>query len=184
MKARLSASRLPLPSRVSSPPPLPAPPPLVIDGKGKKKSSRRQSGLLTVDTARPPSPAFGSPIRKLAEEAQLEEDEEDEVIITDEMSVDAELEAALRRGKKAKSKEREREVDRDVVESSRPKERKRRRDEEEASTSTTTSTSNTEGGKKLKDVTNSPRRHSTLPSLDTNGSGMCSTLLTVHTFLI
>jgi hypothetical protein len=175
MKARLSASRLPLPSRVLSPPPT-APQPLVFESNGKKKSSRRQSGLLKVDT-RPPSPAYGSPIQQLAREIQQEE-EEDDVAITDEMNVDAELDAALRRERKGKSKEREhgREAERDIVaESSRLRERKRKKDNEEGSPST----SNSESAKTLKDVTNSPRSRSVLPPLDTNTSGTCSTSNTV-----
>jgi hypothetical protein len=171
MKARLSASRLPLPSRVSSPP-LPPAPPLVIENKGKKKVSRRQSGLLTVNTARPPSPAVGSALQKLAQEA--EPDEEDDAAITEEMDVDAELESALRRERKNTSESQEREADGDVpLESGRPRERKRRKE-----TSSTTTTNNSEGAKKLTDVTNSPRGRSTLPPLDTNTSGTCSTTLT------
>jgi hypothetical protein len=178
MKARLSASRLPLPSRVSSPP-LPPAPPLVIENKGKKKVSRRQSGLLTVNTARPPSPAVGSALQKLAQEA--EPDEEDDAAITEEMDVDAELESALRREmrreRKNKLESQEREADGDVpFESSRPRERKRRRNSEE--TSSTTTTNNSEGAKKLTDVTNSPRGRSALPPLDTtNTSRTCSTTL-------
>jgi hypothetical protein len=125
---------------------------------------------LKVDTARPPSPAYGSPIQQLARDIQADEDEED-AAATDEMNVDAQLEAALRRESKGKSKDRDREVEVDAaVESSRPKERKRRRDEENSSGTTTTS--NSDNGKKLKDVTNSPRGHSSLPPLDTNSSGM------------
>jgi hypothetical protein len=149
---------------------------LVIESKGKRKVNRRQSGLLTVDTARPPSPAVGSAIQKLAQEA--EPDEEEEAAVTEEMDVDAELEAALRRERKNKSKEQEREADGEVAnESSRPRERKRRRDNEEASGTTT---SNSEGANKLKDVTNSPRGRSALPPLDTTTSGMGSTSLPLH----
>jgi hypothetical protein len=175
MKARLSASRLPLPSRVSSPPPEQSP--FVIESKGKKKSNRRQSGLLTVDTARPASPMLGSPIRKLAEAARpTEGDEDEDVAVTDEMSVDAELDAALRR-EKGKSKERDREAD-PVVAETQLKEKKRRRDNDEGTSSTSTA-STTEGGSKLKDVTNSPRDRSVLPLLDINTSCMCST---AHSF--
>lgn len=182
MKARLSASRLPLPSRVSSPP-LSSAPPLVIESKGKRRINRRQSGLLTVDTARPPSPAVGSAMQKFAQEA--EPDEEEEAAITEEMNVDAELEAALQgEERKNNTKEQEREADKEVAnESSRPRERKRRRDNEEASSTTT---SNSEGANKLKDVTNSPRGRSALPQLDTTTSGMCSTLhlLVLLTFIM
>lgn len=181
MKARLSASRLPLPSRIASPPPdLPKPFITGADAKSsKKKPSRRQSGLLTVDT-RPPSPVVGSPTARDSARVLAEEDDDEDMAITDEMNVDAELEAALKRERKGKAKEqreREREHERDDTSASdsgrmreREKERKRRRDDDESS-STTTSTVVEGGGKKLKDVTNSPRGRSALPPLDTNIAG-------------
>lgn len=135
----------------------------------RKKTSRRQSGLLTVDT-RPPSPAFGSPIHR---EAALAQEDEDDIAITDEMSVEAELEAALRRESKKKGKAKERELDdKDEGGWRRERDKKRRREDEEAPSNTTTTT---ESGKKLKDVTNSPNGRAALPPLDTNTSGMCST---------
>ena len=176
MKARLSASRLPLPSRIASPPPdLPKPFTIGTDTKSsKKKSSRRQSGLLTVDT-RPPSPVVGSPTARDSARVLAEDDDED-MAITDEMNVDAELEAALKRERKDKAKEK-RERERDDTSASdsgrtreREKERKRRRDDDESS-STTTPTVVEGGGKKLKDVTNSPRGRLALPPLDTNTAG-------------
>jgi hypothetical protein len=119
-------------------------------------------------------PAFGSPIHR---EAALAQEDEDDIAITDEMSVEAELEAALRReSKEKKGKAKERELDdRDVVNEGgrrRERDKKRRREDEEASSNTTNTT---ESGKKLKDVTNSPNGRAALPPLDTNTSGMCST---------
>lgn len=166
-KARLSASRLPLPLRVASPPLLP---PTLLVEKVKKKSSRRQSGLLTVDTTRPASPAVGSPIQKLAQEIQ----EDEEIAVVDEMGVGVELEAALNREKKGKAREVE-PFDEDS--GGRTRERKRRRDEEEISNSVV---SPLEGTTKLKDVTNSPRGRAALPPLDTNTSGIWSTILYVY----
>ncbi|GJE88145.1 hypothetical protein PsYK624_042280 [Phanerochaete sordida] len=88
-----SNSRLPLPTRTSSPPPDHTPLKEFEDQlirAGKKKPTRRQSGLLTasmsITTAtpsgfktehhiapRPPSPAFGSPLRR---DAALEEEQD------------------------------------------------------------------------------------------------------------
>ncbi|KAG7086310.1 hypothetical protein E1B28_002274 [Marasmius oreades] len=107
-KSRLSASRLPLPSRIASPPPPEASTssvPLQIDFESlpqttsKRKVSRRQSGLL-IDTrmsgydsapgasslsiSRPSSPAFGSPIRRAAGLAE----ERDENAVTKDLYVD------------------------------------------------------------------------------------------------
>lgn len=184
MKARLSASRLPLPSRIASPPP-DVPRPLIIatDAKSsKKKPSRRQSGLLTVDT-RPPSPVVGSPTARDSARILAEDDDDDDMAITDEMNVDAELEAALKRERKGKAKERERERDDTSTSDSgrtRERERKRRRDDDESS-STTTPTVVESGGKKLKDVTNSPRGRSALPPLDTNTAGKHSQVLAILT---
>ncbi|KAF8802998.1 hypothetical protein BYT27DRAFT_6747755 [Phlegmacium glaucopus] len=87
-KPRLSASKLPLPTRDSSPipftsqPPVPVPynvEPSVISDSSKRKPSRRQSGLLTVNTEalsvpRSGSPAFGSPSRLEAGLAAEEEE--------------------------------------------------------------------------------------------------------------
>jgi hypothetical protein len=112
-KPRNSTSRLPLPSRVASPPPLPNPNAttslhVALEeslGKPKKKPSRRQSGLLNVnmgsgestasssstskrsDTSAPraPSPAFGSPIR-----VQVEDHDDEEMA-----AVEAEVEVDL-----------------------------------------------------------------------------------------
>lgn len=86
-----SSSRLPLPSRATSPPT----DDMVefdeqLNKAGKKKPTRRQSGLLSTTMSittvtpkgyqtelisqRPPSPAFGSPLRR---NARLEEEEEE-----------------------------------------------------------------------------------------------------------
>ncbi|KAF9009695.1 hypothetical protein BDQ17DRAFT_1323225 [Cyathus striatus] len=87
-KPRLSASKLPLPTLTSSPPPPPVPTTSththmdlasLSTPSSKRKPSRRQSGLLTVNTEalsvpRPASPAFGSPIRLQAGRAEEEEE--------------------------------------------------------------------------------------------------------------
>ncbi|KAF7981061.1 hypothetical protein HWV62_35532 [Athelia sp. TMB] len=156
-KTRLSASRLPLPARVVSPPPpdLPAPQNSLAE-KPKKKSSRRQSGLMTLDTQRPPSPAVGSPIQKLAQEVQ-----EEDYVMTE---AGIEIEAQVAKERKARS----RAIDGNMEDSdsaTRAGERKRRRDEDEVSSG---ATSPPAGVKKLKDVTNSPRGRAALPPLDTN----------------
>ena len=84
-KPRLSASKLPLPSRGPSPTFPPQPPQsgnteTSITSKPLKRiPSRRQSGLLTVKTEtlsvpRSGSPAFGSPVRLEAGRAEEEEE--------------------------------------------------------------------------------------------------------------
>ncbi|KAG6878812.1 hypothetical protein C0992_007525 [Termitomyces sp. T32_za158] len=92
-KSRLSASRLPVPSRISSPPPqsedaFKAGSESTVASK-PRKPSRRQSGMLSVSTEtlsvpRAPSPAFGSPMRRAA---GLEEEEEEIAIVTDQLVV-------------------------------------------------------------------------------------------------
>lgn len=91
-KPRLSASKLPLPARGPSPvPSIPQPPvshkpetPIIIKSP-KLKPSRRQSGLLTIDTEalsipRSGSPAFGSPIRLEALESESDKDDKDGMV--------------------------------------------------------------------------------------------------------
>ncbi|KAI0933372.1 hypothetical protein AcV5_005532 [Taiwanofungus camphoratus] len=182
-KPRSSDSRLPIPTRVISPPPSVDLPQINFDEKlsnaGKRKPTRRQSGLLTsmsittvtrsgisteVVPTRPPSPAFGPPLRK---ELKLVEDEE--VIPAngdEEQEVEVILQSVARREKKEKRKEREKErvKERDPsadTERRRERERKRLRGLEEP-------VDVPEGSKsKLKDVTNSQGSHPVLPTLDT-----------------
>ncbi|KAH7924075.1 hypothetical protein BV22DRAFT_1035586 [Leucogyrophana mollusca] len=173
-KTRLSASRLPLPSRVSSPPPLPTPLHVNLEERGaKRKTGRRQSGLLSVNTdvpgsgtaakvvpPRAASPAFGSPARR---EAGLAEDEEERAAVARSLfpadGDDGEHGSGSKKEKREKKiNQTEREPpSEEGTESagSRPRERKRRRDEEHSG---------------LKDVTNSPRSRAPLPPLDTNSS--------------
>lgn len=159
-RGRLSASRLPLPARMASPPLPISGLPSVVAEKPKKKTSRRQSGLLAVETIRPPSPAIGSPIQKLTQEAQEEEDAEMEIEVT----------AEILSERKGESGPMETGSD-DSDGLARARERKRRRDEEEISS---VATSPPAGVKTLKDVTNSPRGRASLPPLDTNTTGNCS----------
>ncbi|THG97634.1 hypothetical protein EW026_g4404 [Hermanssonia centrifuga] len=150
---------------------------------GKRKPTRRQSGLLTsvsITTVtpksysdmlppRPPSPAFGSPLRM---EAALEEEEEALEVIQDarrrgEEEEDAEEPLALtitRRDKRKKSKEKEGTVNcgRELLsESSRRELDKRRSREAEDGAGPLT-------GKKpkLKDVTNAPPPRPSLANLE------------------
>lgn len=181
-----SSSRLPLPSRDTSSP---------VDHDldfeeqlsraGKKKPTRRQSGLLSttmsittvtpkgykteVISQRPPSPAFGSPLRR---EAGLEEEEE-EVLATlgtgEHVEDDDEEEpialSITRRDKKKKSRENEdveKEYEGGVKREREKNEKRRSRD-----TDGTPGPSSYEGKKpKLKDVTNSPPPRPSLATID------------------
>lgn len=212
-KARLSASRLPLPSRVSSPPLHPsssARAALQVDVEaprpnvGKRKPSRRQSGLLAwggLDTdgneipeklflPRIPSPAFGSPIQR---SVHLDDDDDDEIGVVDpdvetNLKVDAAANGneehdlvARKEKRKGKNKESERERERDAgVEVAQVRENRRTREDVEYDNVIG------EGIKsKLKDVTNSPRSRLDLPTPDANTAGACSLaapLFTKHAF--
>ncbi|KAF5348352.1 hypothetical protein D9758_010907 [Tetrapyrgos nigripes] len=156
---RLSASRLPLPTRISSPPPE-----IDLVTVGKRKPMRRQSGLLTIDTrfiqeesssaGRPPSPAFGSSDRR---EAGLAEEEEMQAVNGEDVRTATEEESdsvARKEKRKAKSKEKERDSDAGNVSV-----RKKLRDEANGHIS--------DGKKlKLKDVTNSPRSRAAPSPID------------------
>ncbi|KAF9460906.1 hypothetical protein BDZ94DRAFT_1283711 [Collybia nuda] len=161
-KPRLSASRLPLPSRVSSPPPLLPQSTNVLhadleSGPSTKsrKPSRRQSGLLSVNTEslavpRAASPAFGSPIRR---EAGLAEEQEEMQAVVGHLQVDVNVDPEVptrKERRKSKGKEREPEGERESgVESVRPRERKKTRERDEDCDG------NEDGGKpRLKVVTN------------------------------
>ncbi|KAH7890125.1 hypothetical protein F5I97DRAFT_1801344 [Phlebopus sp. FC_14] len=176
-KTKDKLSRLPLPTREASPPPLPTPLHVNLaerEFSTKRKPSRRQSGLLSVNTnvgqsarqegsdklipPRASSPAFGSPVRR---DAGLAEDEE-ERRVDDMLSLgagptdDADFVVKARKEKKEKKgKQVEREITPEDTDgaSSRVRERKRRKEDSG-----------------LKDVTNSPRSRALLPPLDTNTS--------------
>ncbi|TDL18938.1 hypothetical protein BD410DRAFT_822282 [Rickenella mellea] len=158
-KPRLSSSRLPLPLRVSTPPL--ADLPEETAGR-RRKPARRQSGLLSADTVavqphRPPSPAFGSPIRL---EAALAEEEEEIAVINGEI-IDIEVNETeeseevakkARKEKKARARERESEkAERDIVLPPERAERKKIKDKSEVAKT------------KLQDVTNAPRGHVEVP---------------------
>ncbi|ESK89107.1 hypothetical protein Moror_5280 [Moniliophthora roreri MCA 2997] len=195
-KARLSASRLPLPSRIASPPPqevstshvalqidftsIPLPP-------AKRKPARRQSGLL-IDTRmqtlenqapasplavdRPPSPAFGSPIRRatgLAE--QREEAAALRRISGDEVPLEEEIVVPAKKSKSSKSREsRERDPIVDMP-AARPTERKKPKARDEGDGLLTDGGVGVGSGvgKKLKlqDVTNSPHNGPVASPIDT-----------------
>ena len=177
-----SGSRLPLPSRAASPP---TDDPLDFEEQlskaGKKKPTRRQSGLLTTTMAittvtpkgyktelisqRPPSPAFGSPLRR---DAGLDE-EEDEVMAVIGVAVpddDEEEEEPIalsvtRRDRKKKTREKDDEVDM-IDPGKKDREKRRARDLDGAP-----GPSSYEGRKpKLKDVTNSPPPRPSLATID------------------
>jgi hypothetical protein len=159
----------------------------------RKKPSRRQSGLLSatasgsmridgkypsmVPLQRPPSPAFGSPIRR-----DVNLDDDGEVILMnepvdmecDDLEGDAGVASEMvtrREKRKGKGKEIEAEKERDMlIDVPRPRERERKRAREEDEIINAT----VEGLKlKLKDVTNSPRSRSALPPVDANAAGAC-----------
>lgn len=182
---RSKASTLPVLTRVASPPPLPMPLHVNLTEKGAstKRKSRRQSGLLSVNTnvasstesergeglipPRAASPAFGSPIRR---EAGLAEDDEERRVdsMQDSGSVLVDDNDYIVRQRKEKKEKKSKQVDRettpdeiDGATASRARERKRRRDEEVSG---------------LKDVTNSPRSRVSLPPLDTNTAGTLTNL--------
>jgi hypothetical protein len=153
--SRLSASRLPLPTRISSPPPE-----IDLVTLGKRKPVRRQSGLLTIDTrfmqegsssaGRPSSPAFGSP----------DEEEEIQAIYVEDTRTGTEEDSdnvVKKERRKIKSKEKERDTDTGNVSV-----RKKLRDEANGHI--------LEGKKpKLKDVTNSPHSRAAPSPIDTAG---------------
>lgn len=169
-KPRASSSRLPV--RPTSPDPHPIDVPTMnFENQlksGKRKPTRRQSGLLTTTmsittiTERPPSPAFGSPLRR---EVGLQEEEEEVLAVIggidgqddEEPEIITQSVTRRERRKKPKDVERERESVNELVAMER--ERKRPRDSEGL-------IGTVEGGKKskLKDVTNSPPGR--LPALD------------------
>ncbi|TRM57009.1 hypothetical protein BD626DRAFT_516656 [Schizophyllum amplum] len=151
-KPRLSASRLPLPQRTSSPPPEATPgPSMRIDFTSlappkRMSTSRRQSGLLTIDTqlAREPKmerPGTPSPI-------DIPDDDEDALEDYD----------LPRRIKKKKSRTREPEVDKEqvaeAVDVGRPRDSERRK-RKTAETDDLPLSS----GTKFKDVTNAVQPH-------------------------
>ncbi|KAF8129179.1 hypothetical protein EV363DRAFT_1337957 [Boletus edulis] len=172
-----SSSRLP--PRPTSPTPLSTPLRVHLverESSIKRKSSRRQSGLLSVNTdvgpsmgteklggvlhPRAASPALGSPERRSAGLAEDDEERQVDEIINSGSGMIEELDFAARARKERKEKK-SKLVERDIVHeytdlgTLRIKERKRRKEEEVTG---------------LKDVTNSPRRRTTLPPLDTHTS--------------
>ncbi|KAG6375863.1 hypothetical protein JVT61DRAFT_2726 [Boletus reticuloceps] len=173
----LSSSRLPPRPSSPTPPSTPLRVHLVErESSTKRKSSRRQSGLLSVNTdvgpsmgteklagmlhPRAASPALGSPERRSAGLAEDDEERQVDEMIGSGSGMIEELDFAARARKERKEKK-SKLVERDIVHeytdlgTLRLKERKRRKEEEVTG---------------LKDVTNSPRRRTTLPPLDTHTS--------------
>lgn len=132
--------------------------------------------ITTVtEVPRPPSPAFGSPLRR---EAALEEEEEEVIAVIsgidgrDDEEPELIAQSVIRREKKKRTKEKEREVfaaelERGSSSDSVKKEREKRRirDIEEPLPAVAESSRKS----RFKDVTNSPP---TLPPLDTALSGL------------
>ena len=185
-----SSSRAPAPAPTVFPPTLP--PPIVatiqVDinesllKQGKKRISRRQSGLINVTSSsgsvssssasgsskgrgaspplRPPSPAFGSPLRR---DAALAEEEEGYEAILGHRSTNANEEPYLDRATSKGKKKRiltQAQADELVVEDDREREKRRLRDDPEIV------------GQRLQDVTNAFGSRVSLPPLDTNVLGM------------
>ena len=185
-----SSSRTPVPAPTVSPPTLP--PPIVatiqVDinesllKQGKKRISRRQSGLINVASSsgsvssgstssssrghgaspplRPPSPALGSPLRR--DVALAEEGEEYEVILGQRQTSandESFLERATSKGKKKRTLT-QAQADEVVVENDREREKRRLRDDPEIT------------GQRLQDAMNAFGSRISLPPLDTNVSGM------------
>jgi hypothetical protein len=185
-----SSSRVPAPAPIVSPPTLPLPIVATIQvdinesllKHGKKRVSRRQSGLINVTSScgsvssssasssskgrgvspplRPPSPAFGSPLRRDA--ALAEEEEVYEAILghrPTNANEEPNLERVTNKGKKKRTLT-QAQAEEVVVEDVREREKRRLRDDPEIA------------GQRLQDVTNAFGSRVSLPLLDTNVSGM------------
>ncbi|KAF8264664.1 hypothetical protein EI94DRAFT_1779516 [Lactarius quietus] len=146
--------------------------------QGKKRISRRQSGLITVGSGnsssgsttsssaksratspppRAPSPAFGSPLRR---DAGLAEEEEEYAAVHGHRRVDAdedvELERASNRGKKKRTLAQAQAEEAPAEEGGREREKRRIREDFEVA------------AQRLQDVTNAFVTRASLPPLDTN----------------
>ena len=167
-KPRNSSSRLPVPSRVSSPPPVDAE--LVSEEThGKKKLTRRPSGLMTLNghRLRPPTPTFGAPV----DLADLGDSDEDGEEFTRALCTESERESGTGKesgAEEVKRKRKERstkagEDEEDAACTSDKKEKKRAKDKDGLHVN------------RLKDVTNSPRRKRRSGSVtDSASEGMCN----------
>ena len=183
-----SSSLAPAPAPTVSPPTLSAPIVATIQvdinesllKQGKKRISRRQSGLINVTSSsgsvssssasssskgrgtsplRPPSPAFGSPLRR---DAALAEEEEEYEAIPGQRTTNANeeyLERATSKGKKKRTLT-QAQANEVVVEDCCEREKRSLRDDPEIA------------GQRLQDVTNAFGSRVSLPPLDTNISGM------------
>ena len=147
-KPRSSISRLPVLSRVASPPPTGAITMIDTGNKErKKKLTRRASGLMVVHQDHPPrphSPAFGSSVHRV-----MELSEEDQAAALDEEGsmgtneTERETEDETKKTKKDKRLKSENESDHDIHVERKIQNKK----------------IDTKPSIKLKDVTNSPHRH-------------------------
>jgi hypothetical protein len=150
--------------------------------QGKKRISRRQSGLINVTSSsgsgstssasssskgrggsplRPPSPAFGSPLRR---DAGLAEEEEYEALLGQRPTNANEqlpLEHSMSKGKKKRTLT---QAQAEEVSAGDDREREKRRLREDPEIE----------GQRLQDVTNAFGPRVSLPLLDTNVSGMAS----------
>ncbi|EJD06135.1 uncharacterized protein FOMMEDRAFT_139387 [Fomitiporia mediterranea MF3/22] len=163
-RRRESISRLPVPSRVSTPPPVSAMSSPMEEGpttSRKRKLTRRASGLMPSiePTPRPVSPVLGSPMQQdielsAEEEAAALQDVEAIAAREEEQDHDHELPSKKPR-KKSKTRD---ESDRDMTER-----RERRKAKEKENRDAASSV-------RLKDVTNSPRRRRTTSTGTTSAS--------------
>ena len=149
--------------------------------QGKKRISRRQSGLINVTSSsgsgssssasssskgrgispplRPPSPAFGSPLRR---DAGLAEEEEYEALLGQRptnANEELPLERAPSKGKKKRTLM-QAQAEEVLPEDDREREKRRLREDPDIT------------GQRLQDVTNAFGTRVSLPPLDTNVSGM------------
>ncbi|KAK0473938.1 hypothetical protein IW261DRAFT_1502364 [Armillaria novae-zelandiae] len=150
-KPRLSASKLPLPSRIASPPPILDLSSVNVNSL-RKKPARRQSGLLTVNIdmvneslQRPVTPILGM---TKAENEVCEEEEEEEAVYNGlvENVAEEEEETGVKVKKERRRKYKDREADT-------PRDKEMKSIQDEGGDLNLTSQK-----LKFKDVTNSPRR--------------------------
>ncbi|KAL5490597.1 hypothetical protein ACEPAI_5431 [Sanghuangporus weigelae] len=147
-RRRSSLSRLPVPSRVSTPPPGSVVPSLeegatATTTSRKRKLTRRASGIISPNepASRPVSPVLGSPMQQDVD-LSVEEEAAAMQAVEDIVAREEEKEQEILRKPRKKSRTRD-ESESDAIEK---KERKKAKDKDTGS------------APRLKDVTNSPRR--------------------------
>lgn len=143
-RRRTSISRLPVPSRVSSPPPS-----LEEGSSRKRKLTRRTSGLMSTDPVlRSISPVMGSPMQQ-AIDLSAEDEAAAMQVVEDIAAREEQKEDEIELKKPRKKTKTRDESDLEAVER---RERRKAKDRDNASST------------RLKDVTNSPRRRRAAPA--------------------